>query len=213
MQAKLHRGIVLAMLVFLSSCVVAPAHDYDEHHYHSNIGVSIGAYPSLVVVPGHPVYYAPGLSLNLFFYDGLYWLYHDDRWYSSHWYNGPWLVVGIDVVPRVILQIPVRYYRNPPHYFRGWRPDAPPRWAERWGHEWEQRRGDWQRPPERDHRDWAPRPDYQRDYSGPRYPQQIERQREISRERYRYVPRDPEVRRQYDGDGKWGRGQPRRQDR
>lgn len=203
MKAKLHRGIVLAMLAFLSSCVVAPAHDYDEHYYHSNIGVNIGAYPSLSVVPGYPVYYAPGLSLNFFFYDGLYWLYHDDRWYSSHWYNGPWGGVGINMVPRVILQVPVRYYRKPPHYFYGWRPDASPRWGERWGRDWESRRGDWRRPPERDYREGAPRPDYQRDYSGPRYPQQLQRQREISREHYRYEPRDPEVRRQFERDGKW----------
>lgn len=32
------------------------------------------AYPDLVQVPGYPVYYAPRVNENLFFYDGQYWV-------------------------------------------------------------------------------------------------------------------------------------------
>src|SRR5512138_2039921 len=52
-----------------------------------SIGINVPAYPRLVRVPDYPVYYAPGLQANFFFYDGLYWVYQSDNWYSSSWYN------------------------------------------------------------------------------------------------------------------------------
>jgi len=73
------------------------------------------------------------LDSNFFFYDGMYWVYQDDDWYASSWYSGPWARVAPAVVPLFILRVPVSYYRNPPGYFHGWRPDAPPRWGEHWG--------------------------------------------------------------------------------
>ena len=38
-----------------------------------SIGINVPVYPRLVQVPNYPVYYAPGLASNYFFYDGLYW--------------------------------------------------------------------------------------------------------------------------------------------
>ncbi len=105
-----------------------------------SISIGVPAYPRLVVVPGYPVYYAPQVQANYFFYDGMYWVYQADNWYASSWYNGPWWYVEPYAVPVYILRIPVRYYRQPPAYFRGWRPDAPPRWSNHWGREWEQKR-------------------------------------------------------------------------
>ena len=98
-----------------------------------NITVNVPVYPQLVRVPGYPVYYAPQVSSNYFFYDGMYWLYERDNWYASSWYNGPWGPIAPDAVPLYILRVPVRYYRRPPAYFHGWRPDAPPRWGETLG--------------------------------------------------------------------------------
>ena len=112
---------------------------------HVSIGINVPAYPRLALIPGYPVYYAPGLRANFFFYDGMYWVYQDDYWYASYWYNGPWWIVEPMVVPVFILRVPVRYYSRPPTYFRAWRPDAPPRWGDHWGHDWEQRRSDWDR--------------------------------------------------------------------
>jgi len=37
-----------------------------------SIGINVPSYPELVRVPGYPVYYAPGLNSNFFFYDGSY---------------------------------------------------------------------------------------------------------------------------------------------
>ncbi|MHB1400763.1 MAG: hypothetical protein ACYCWB_00005 [Thiobacillus sp.] len=164
---------------------------------HVSIGINLPAYPQLVRVPGYPVYYAPRLNANYFFYDGLYWVFHGDNWYASSWYNGPWWFVDSYAVPVYILRVPVRYYRQPPSYFRGWRPDAPPRWHENWGRDWEQRRGGWDKWDRRAAPAPAPLPGYQRQYSRDQYPRQMERQRELQQDRYRYQPRDPVVRQHY----------------
>jgi hypothetical protein len=146
-------------------------------------------YPQLVPVPGYPVYYAPQLDSNFFFYDGMYWVYQRDNWYTSSWYNGPWGLVGPEFVPLYVLRIPVRYYRNPPSYFRGWRVDAPPRWGEHWGNDWERQHNGWDRWNRRATPAAAPLPRYQQRFSGERYPQ-AEQQRSIQGQNYRYQPRD-----------------------
>lgn len=162
----------------------------------AQIGVHRPSYPMLVQVPGHPVYYDPQVSANYFFYDGLYWVYASDNWYASSWYNGPWDLIGPDYVPLYVLRIPVRYYRQPPPYFRGWREDAPPRWAQHWGRDWEERRPGWDRWDHRKTPAPAPLPRYQQKYPGDRYPAAVEQQREIRSEHDRYVPREA-VTRQY----------------
>jgi hypothetical protein len=166
-----------------------------------SIGINLPVYPELVIVPGYPVYYAPRLEANFFFYDGMYWVYRDDYWYSSSWYNGPWWVVGPEYVPVFVLRIPVYYYRQPPAYFYGWRSDAPPRWGDHWGGDWQQHRSGWD--------NWnhnaapapAPLPVYQRQYSGDRYPHQLEQQRDLQKQKYSYQSRDPVVRQNYQEQG------------
>jgi hypothetical protein len=161
-----------------------------------SIGINLPVYPELVPVPGYPVYYAPQVSSNYFFYDGMYWVYQRDNWYASSWYNGPWMLVGPEAIPLFVLRVPVRYYRRPPAYFRGWRSDAPPRWDEHWGNSWEQRRNGWDMwdrgavPPP------APLPIYQRQYSGNRYPR-VEQQQVLQTQNYRYQPQDAIVRQTY----------------
>lgn len=166
------------------------------HSGNVSIGINVPVYPSLVRIPGYPVYYAPGVATNYFFYDGVYWVFWDDGWYQSTWYNGPWVYVSPDMVPLFILRIPVRYYRYPPAYFRGWHQDAPPRWGEHWGPQWEQHRHGWDQ--------WnraaapapAPLPHYQREYSGSNYPR-LEQQPVLRAEKYRYQPQDPAGRQLY----------------
>lgn len=161
-----------------------------------SIGINQPMFPELVRVPGYPVYYAPRLNSNFFFYDGMYWVYQEDNWYASSWYNGPWGLVGPEFVPLFVLRIPVRYYRAPPAYFRGWRSDAPPRWGEHWGNDWAQHRSGWDRWNRNAAPAPAPLPLYQRQYSGNRYPQ-AERQHKIQSQNYRYQPRDAVVRQHY----------------
>ncbi len=161
-----------------------------------SIGINLPVYPQLVRVPGYPVYYAPQVNSNYFFYDGMYWVYQQDNWYASSWYNGPWGIVAPEAVPVFILRIPVRYYRHPPVYFRGWRPDAPPRWGEHWGSTWEQRRPGWDKWERRSVPAPAPLPRYQQRYSGNRYPQ-LEQQPTLHGKNYNYQPREPVVQQHY----------------
>jgi hypothetical protein len=140
-------------------------------------------------VPGYPVYYAPGVDTNYFFYDCLYWVYQDDEWYTSSWYNGPWRLVPPDSVPLYILRVPVRYYRHAPAYFRGWRADAAPRWGEHWGRGWEEHHRGWDHWNRRSVPAAAPLPSYQRRYSGDRYPRG-DQQRELQGRNYRYQPHE-----------------------
>ncbi len=157
------------------------------------ISINLPMYPQLVRVPDYPVYYASDLDANYFFYDGLYWVYQDDYWYASSWYNGPWDFVEPEYVPLFVLRVPVRYYRQPPMYFRSWRGDAPPRWDDHWGNQWSQRHSGWDRWDRRAVPAPAPLPIYQRQYSGDQYPR-AQQQEELRKRNYNYRPRDPVVR-------------------
>jgi len=158
-----------------------------------NISINVVQYPVMQRIPGYPVYYAPRLHANYFFYDGLYWVYVDDEWYASPWYNGPWDLVAYDSVPLFILRVPVRYYRYPPVIFSSWTMSAPPRWDRVWGPDWAHRHPNWQR--------WnraaapapAPLPRYQQRYSRTNYPDDVQR-RELTQQHYRYAPRDQQAR-------------------
>ncbi|HTD11955.1 MAG TPA: hypothetical protein VK676_07800 [Steroidobacteraceae bacterium] len=166
---------------------------YDLASAQVSVGITLRAYPDLVAVPGYPVYYAPQLDSNFFFYDGLYWVYAQDRWYAGSWYDGPWEAVAPEGVPFFVLRVPVRYYRHPPSYFGGWAPEAPPRWGEHWGRSWEERRGGWDRWDRAAVPARAPLPTYQREYSGARYPR-ADQQLTLRNQNYHYQPRDAAVR-------------------
>ena len=179
-----------------------------------SIGINLPLYPELVRVPGYPVYYAPRLSANYFFYDGMYWVYQDDYWYASSWYNGPWSVVGPEIVPLYILRVPVRYYRQPPVYFRDWHPNSPPRWGHHWGPGWERQHRGWDNWKRESAPRPAPLPVYQRQYTGERYPR-VEQQHVIHSEQYRHQPRDKNVRQYYNRQAESRKPvnvQPRRED-
>ena len=171
-----------------------------------SIGINLPAYPELVPVPGYPVYYDPAVDANFFFYDGLYWVFQDDQWYESSWYNGPWTLVYPDDVPLFLLRIPVAYYRRPPPYFYGWRVDAPPHWGEHWGHGWERHRGGWDRWDRHTAPHLAPLPSYQRSYGGERYPRAPRQQYSIRSEQYHYQPHETFTRQRFQSEGVPGRG-------
>ena len=179
----------LAMLF----CTIVPAQAQIRVEIGSpgvNIGINVPTYPRLVQVPGYPVYYDPRANSNYFFYDGLYWVYQSDNWYASSWYNGPWQMVGPYDVPLYVLRVPVRYYRQPPAYFYGWRMDTPPHWGEKWGGDWERGHPGWSHWDRRSVPSAAPLPSYQQHYSGNRYPRALEQQVTIRDQNYRYQPRE-----------------------
>ncbi|HEY6132759.1 MAG TPA: hypothetical protein VIW70_02175 [Rubrivivax sp.] len=162
-----------------------------------SIGINLPTFPHLQRVPGYPVYYAPEAPGNYFFYDGLYWVFQGDDWYASSWYNGPWQRVMPLYVPVYVLRVPVHYYRQPPPYFRYWRADAPPRWDQHWGREWQQRRPGWNHWDRHAAPAPAPLPTYQRRYPQSRYPQEAARQQAIRAENFDFRPRDPVARQAY----------------
>lgn len=187
---------ILAVSMALAAIPAAPAMAQVSLSFNTpslSIGVNIPTYPDFEQVPDYPVYYTPGLANNLFFYDGMYWLLEGDNWYASTWYNGPWQSVDAQGVPLFVLRVPVRYYRSPPAYFRGWQGDAPPRWDEHWGPDWSQHHRGWNQWNRRDAPSPAPLPTYQRQYSGARYPQ-AEQQQVIRQQHDKYQPRDAAVR-------------------
>src|ERR1043166_4252945 len=73
----------------------------------AQVSINLEVFPNLVPVPNYPVYYAPGVRGNYFFYDGFYWVFNvnDGYWYSSTWYNGPWVYVEPAFVPQPILVV------------------------------------------------------------------------------------------------------------
>jgi hypothetical protein len=101
-----------------------------------NIGINLPTPPSLVIVPGTPVAYAPALPANYFSYGGQYYVFSSNAWYVAPRYNGPWVVVSPAYVPLPILSVPVRYYRVAPPHWKQWRREAPPRWDPTWGGSW-----------------------------------------------------------------------------
>jgi hypothetical protein len=184
-----HFAIALIMLLFAAG----PAHaqiSVGIRTHDVSIGFNVSSYPRMVAIPGYPVYYDPQVDSNYFFYDGLYWVYQDDNWYSSAWYDGPWDLIGPEDVPLFVLRIPVRYYRHRPAYFSGWSLNLAPRWGEHWGHDWEQRRSGWDRWDHRSAPRAAPLPSYQSRYSGSRYPRATDQQYSIGSRNYRYQPRE-----------------------
>jgi hypothetical protein len=194
------RNVLIVLGALAGSVAAAEAQvNFSIGFQNENIGFNLSTYPDFAVVPGYPVYYAPQVQANLFFYDGMYWAYQNDDWYTSAWYNGPWEYVDPEYVPVFILRIPVRYYRSPPAYFRGWRANAAPRWGDHWGRGWEQHRRGWDRWNRRAAPAPAPLPTYQRQFSGNNYPRQVDQQRQLINRNYRYRPSDPVARKLFQG--------------
>ncbi|MBV5341819.1 MAG: hypothetical protein J0665_20070 [Deltaproteobacteria bacterium] len=190
-------GSVTSAKADISFSIGLPSVSIGVRSPNMSVGINLSMFPQLAPVPGYPVYYAPQVNANYFFYDGMYWVYQDDNWYASTWYNGPWDFVEPEVVPLFVLRIPVCYYRQPPVYFRGWQSNAPPRWDQHWGPQWQQRRGGWDRWNRKSVPSRAPLPVYQRQFSGDRYPHQVEQQHKLRSQSYRYQPRDKAVQQQF----------------
>lgn len=121
------RGIVRALIEFAfigTSYLLSPekisAADVDVH---IGIGaplpiVVIQEPPAVVLVPGMPVYYAPDVGINLFFYSGRWYRKHNGHWYIATYYNGPWAYLSAQRVPAVFIHLPADYYRIPPGHQR-----------------------------------------------------------------------------------------------
>ncbi len=176
----MRRRAFLAWLFAVAALPAAAQEYYD-------IDVDLPQYPDMEPIPDSPVYYAPAVDSNYFFYDGLYWDYNSDNWYAAAWYNGPWQYVDPVYVPTYVLWIPIRYYRRPPPFFRGWHRDRPPHWTEHWGHGWQDRHNAvFAHLAPTNAR--APLPTYQRQYTRGNYPRAPQQQAAIHASNYHHHP-------------------------
>jgi len=139
------KPLLIAALLVLALTVPAPA------QLRVDIGVNLPAPPSLVVVPGTPVYYAPQAPANVFLYGHQYWAFTPSGWHVGPNWNGPWAVVEPAFVPVPVLRVPVQYYPAPPGHWRGWARNAPPRWDGNYGRNWRETSAerDWREKEER----------------------------------------------------------------
>lgn len=200
------RPLIVAAMLLAVPVAAAPQVQVQIGTPRVVVGLEIPAYPRMVLVPGYPVYYAPEVNGNLFFYDGLYWMFTGDGWFESPWFNGPWTAASPLAVPAFVLRVPVGYYRAPPPWFHGWNARRPPRWEDRWGGDWARQRSGWDRWDRASAPPPAPLPVYQKPYAGPRYPGP-ELQPALHDRNYAYWPREPGVRAAYQSHGIHGQGQ------
>lgn len=131
--------IVMVIAVLAVAAPVAQA----QVQVHVDLGIHLPAPPRLIVVPQVPaVQYVPGPDTpgNLFFYNGQYWAFASGGWYVSRAYNGPWVVVAPQFVPRPVLLVPVQYYHVPPGHWKKWERSRAPHWQEDFGREWADKR-------------------------------------------------------------------------
>ncbi|MCL5022434.1 MAG: hypothetical protein M1497_03545 [Nitrospirae bacterium] len=83
---------------------------------HVNIGINIPlpalvlpAPPSVVVIPGSYVYYAPDTDVDILFYHGYWYRPYEGGWYRARSYNGRWAYLPSSGVPRALMGLPHDY--------------------------------------------------------------------------------------------------------
>jgi len=74
--------------------------------------------PRLVVIPQTPVFYAPDVPYNYFFYGKKYYVFHEGAWFAARSHQGPWQFIAVEKVPRPLLGVPVAYYKIPPGHLK-----------------------------------------------------------------------------------------------
>lgn len=121
------RKIVLSIALIM--CMAPFAH---ASNVNVNVGVNIGApqpvyvNPPVVIVeppmflqpPQLGFYVAVGVGYDLFLSGNVYYLQSGNVWYSSPYYNGPWVKVHYQKIPYGLRKYPIKkihYYRDA-HY-------------------------------------------------------------------------------------------------
>jgi hypothetical protein len=78
----------------------------------------IPAPPSMFVIPGTYIYFAPEVEVDIFFYHGYWYRPYQGHWYRSGSYNGRWVYIAPKKVPTVLLNLPPDFRRVPPGHQR-----------------------------------------------------------------------------------------------
>lgn len=120
LKKRVSGGLAAFAAVLMTSGVIATAVSAEVD---VNIGIGIpipnvviAEPPSVVVVPGTRVYYAPRAGVDLFFYSGAWYRRDRDHWYKASYYNGPWNVMPPRRIPVALGRLPRDYHVVPANY-------------------------------------------------------------------------------------------------
>ena len=107
--------VVLLMAVFafslLAGCAMTMFPTGEDLSWYGGPPPIRAAAPlELVVIPGTRVYFVPGLSFDIFFYNDYWWSPRGNHWYGSKAYNGPWGIVEQRYVPAPVHRVPNDYW-------------------------------------------------------------------------------------------------------
>jgi hypothetical protein len=124
--------------------------------------VVVAAPPVMAVVPASPyVYYAPDITVGLYFYHGYWWRPNKGHWFRARSYRGPWRYIDNHHMPTPILRLPPDHRDIPPGHFRMSHREMKKNWRH-----WE-REGHWERVSHGHHISTAPRSRPTRHNGGP----------------------------------------------
>lgn len=145
------QGIMGAALLGALLVSAAPERALAEVSVNINIGpppIVVPEPPEVVLVPRTGIYFVPGLTFDVFFYNGYWWSPRGDRWYRARAYNGPWTIIDRRYVPRPVVRVPGDYrsrFERERHIPYG-------QWKKERGHRGKEERRDWKERGERKER-------------------------------------------------------------
>jgi len=100
------------ILIFSSLAVASGERTRANVNFNVNLGpppIMVEEPPEVVMMPQTGIYFVPGISFDVFFYNGYWWSPRGDRWYRSNRYNGSWVVVERNYVPAHLYKVPRNY--------------------------------------------------------------------------------------------------------
>jgi hypothetical protein len=129
--------IVLAGFIMTGAGILFQPAEALSHDINFSLGINMPPLPPAIVVtrppalhviPGTPVFYAPEVERQLYFYSGNWYRLYDGYWFRAAYNNGPWAYLSPLNVPYVFSDLSPRYYRVPPReqYRARW---TPPRYS------------------------------------------------------------------------------------
>jgi hypothetical protein len=74
----------------------------------------VSAPPDMYVIPGTYAYFPPAVDVDIVFFGGYWYRPYQGYWYRSSSYNGKWVYIENDRLPRHIRTLPPDWRRVPP---------------------------------------------------------------------------------------------------
>ncbi len=112
----MHRWKALFAFPILAAVLASGAPASAHSDFGVNLNINLGPPPvyaappsELVLIPGTGIYFVPGVSADIFFYDGYWWSPRGPRWYRGYSPRGPWYAIGPRVVPGPLYRVPRDY--------------------------------------------------------------------------------------------------------